>query len=100
MNFQKADDMHHGASKKIFQHAEELRSKLRPAEEKLWTELSNKKLDGYKFRRQHPLNMFIADFYCHQKKLVIEIDGGIHDVADQKEYDIGRTEELTQFGIR
>ena len=65
MNFEKADDMHHGASKKIFQHAEVLRSKLTPAEEKLWNELSNKKVDGYKFRKQHPLNMFIADFYCH-----------------------------------
>lgn len=54
------------------------------AEDILWKHLRNKKLNGLKFRRQHPLDIFIADFYCHEKKLVIELDGGIHDILEQK----------------
>ena len=100
MNPPGSDNMYYGASKEIFQRAEELRSKMTLAEEKLWTELSKKQLDGHKFRRQHPLHLFIADFYCHQRKLVIEIDGGVHEIPEQKEYDVGRSEELTRFGIK
>lgn len=52
-----------------------------------------------KFRRQHPINIFIVDFYCHEYKLVIEIDGEIHFESKVKEYDIRRTKELQKFGI-
>ncbi len=54
---------------------------------------------GLRFRSQHPIDIFIADFYCHPIKLVIEIDCGIHKSRDQKEYDIGRTAELNDWGI-
>ena len=78
----------------IFENAKELRKSMTEAEEILWKHLRNNKLNELKFRRQHPLDIFIADFYCHQKKLIIELDGGIHDTLDQKEYDEGRTFEL------
>ena len=55
-------------------------------------------IDGFTFRRQHPIDKFIADFYCHKAKLVIEVDGDIHEY--QKEYDIGRTDEMKQFGLK
>lgn len=93
------EDMFFEATPRIFEQARQLRLILTPAEEKLWNGISNQKL-GVKFRRQHPLNMYVADFYCHQLKLVIEVDGGIHNETGQREYDIGRAEELERFGIK
>ncbi len=63
-------------------------------------ELKGKKVLGLRFRPQHPIDIFIADFYCHPVKLVIEIDGGIHNSIEQKEYDIGREAELNEWGIK
>ena len=83
----------------IFENAKELRKSMTEAEEILWKHLRNNKLNGLKFRRQHPLDIFIADFYCHQRKLIIELDGGIHDTLEQKEYDEGRTFELEEKGF-
>lgn len=53
-----------------------------------------------RFRPQHPIDIFIADFYCHPLRLVIEVDGGIHKSKDQKEYDLNRTAELNYWGIK
>ena len=53
-----------------------------------------------RFRPQHPVDIFIADFYCHPVKLVIEVDGGIHKIRDQKEYDFGREGDLENWGIK
>jgi len=75
--------MHYGASNIIFQRAEELRKNSTKEEEIVWGFLCGNKL-GVKFRRQHPLSNYIADFYCHSLKLVIEIDGGIHLRSDIK----------------
>ncbi len=77
--------------------AKELRKNMTPAEKLLWNELRNRKVENCKFRRQHPIDIFIADFYCHEKKTVVEVDGEIHN--NQKEYDIGRTAEIESFGI-
>jgi very-short-patch-repair endonuclease len=52
----------------IFKNAKELRKSMNEAKEILWNHLRNYKLSGLKFRRQHPLDIFIADFYCNQKK--------------------------------
>jgi len=52
-----------------------------------------------KFRRQHPVDIFIVDFYCHEFKLAIEIDGDIHNNEEVLEYDLGRMAELNKFGI-
>jgi very-short-patch-repair endonuclease len=52
-----------------------------------------------KFRRQHPVSRFIVDFYCHEKRLVVEVDGSIHEVLEVKERDEGREEELKNLGL-
>ena len=89
--------MFYGASPKTFEFAKELRNNLTEAEAFLWARLRNKQL-GVRFRSQHPIDRFIADFYCHPSKLVVEVDGDIH--KKQKEYDINREAELDRFGIR
>ncbi|MBR8534091.1 endonuclease domain-containing protein [Carboxylicivirga sediminis] len=98
MSQENFDNLFYGASSVIRQFAKDIRTRMTPSEKILWSELRNKKLDGLKFRRQHPIEYYIADFYCHEKKLVIEIDGEIH--LYQKQYDIGRTAELERFGIQ
>ena len=69
------------------------------AEATLWRAVRNRNL-GYKFRRQHPIDRFIIDFYCAQAKLCIEIDGDTHQEADQQEYDAARTECLEILGYK
>jgi len=88
--------MFYGAKRGIHQHAEALRKNMTPAEQILWLRLNKSQL-GFRFKAQHPIDIFIADFYCHQFKLVVEIDGGIHE--QKKEYDEGRTAELEQLGL-
>ena len=70
------------------------------AEEALWTVLSGKKLSGYKFRRQHIIDEAIVDFVCITKKLVVEVDGGYHNAAEQQELDNARTEYLKTLGFK
>jgi len=53
-----------------------------------------------KFRRQHPISIYIADFYCHSKKLIIEIDGSIHTLPEVSRNDISRQKDLEDLGIR
>jgi very-short-patch-repair endonuclease len=91
--------MFYGASSLIFERAKSLRFNPTDAEKKISEGLRNKQLLGLKFRFQHPLSQFIADFYCHKIKLVIEIDGGIHLDEEQRQRDIGRTFELEKYGI-
>ena len=82
----------------VQQRARELRQEMTPAEKLLWSRLRNKQLNGLKFRRQHPLGPFIADFYCAARRLVMEIDGDIHDL--QPDRDTARTEQFEQYGYR
>ena len=91
--------MFYGAPPHIFKKARELRSSMTTSETVLWERLKKRQLNGYKFRRQHPIAEFIADFYCHSAKLVIEVDGGIHETKERKEYDIQRTGELNKLGV-
>ena len=91
--------MFYGASAKIFRIAEILRKNMTPAEFVLWEELKGNKLLRTKFRRQHPINQFIVDFYCHKCRLVIELDGSIHDLEEQKERDEGREAMLKDLGL-
>jgi imidazole glycerol-phosphate synthase subunit HisF len=93
------NDMHFGAIKPIFENAEYLRKNMTHEEKLLWGYIANNQL-GYKFRRQHPIWMYIADFYCHELKMVIEVDGGIHNRRDIKANDIIRENDLVDFGIR
>ena len=80
-----------------------LRQEMTKAEKILWEELRNEKL-GYKFRRQQPLVLgvynFIVDFYCPEKKLIIEADGGIHNKAEIREIDQFREDILKFAGYK
>jgi very-short-patch-repair endonuclease len=91
--------LHKHATGKLYEYARGMRKEPTIAEMFLWKFLRNRKLDGLKFRRQHPLDKFIADFYCHEKKLVVEVDGGIHNDKEVRESDEGRTYELKELGI-
>ena len=71
-----------------------LRADQTPTEAKLWEALRNRGLNGHKFRRQHPIGRYVADFYCPEAGLVIELDGEAHSVHDQAEYDKIRDTEL------
>ena len=89
--FYKADSL-------IFSNARELRSQLTPAEEIFWLRLKEQ-FPKYKFRRQHPISIYIADFYCHKIKLVIEIDGSIHDSEEAKLNDKKRQQDLEDLNL-
>ncbi len=81
------------------ENARRMRKEPTPTEEVLWQALRNRKLGGYKFRRQQPFEGFIIDFYCDEAKLGIEIDGEIHLDASQKQYDKEREEYIREFGV-
>ncbi len=98
MSQENFDNLYYGASSVVIKFAKDLRTTLTPSEKALWFEIRNRKLKGFKFRRQHPIDCFIADFYCHEKRLIIEIDGEIHKF--QKQYDINRTAEMQRYGIQ
>jgi very-short-patch-repair endonuclease len=94
------DHLHKGAKPALFEYARLNKQTQTPAETLLWQHLRNRRLKGHKFRRQHPISDFIADFYCAEQKLIIELDGGYHDEPDQQQYDEGRTCELKDIGIK
>ena len=91
-------------SKEIFrqtlvERAREMRGHLTAAELKLWNHLRGEQILGLRFRRQHRLGSYIADFYCHAAKLVVEVDGDSHD--ERQEYDEKRTYWMSQHtGVR
>ena len=93
------NDMHYGSDRFAFENAKELRNKMTDAESILWESLRNNQFLGLKFRRQHPVSRFIVDFYCHKYKLVVELDGNIHDLPDVKINDKNREDELKEFGL-
>jgi very-short-patch-repair endonuclease len=93
--------------KEIKKNARELRKNLTESEQILWEHLRNRKLNGYKILRQHPviykadfkaLHYFVADFYCHSQKAAIELDGPVHE--ENKEYDEFRDTAMKLKGIR
>ncbi len=88
------ESMWKGATPQIFSNAKQLRENMTNAESILWEKLKNNRFHGLKFRCQHPIHKYIADFYCHKLKLIIEIDGGYHLTKNQDEYDNERTENL------
>ena len=92
--------MFYNAKPHIFEKAKMLRTNMTEAEQKLWAKLRGKKVLGLRSRPQNLIDIFIADFYCHVIKLVIEIDGGIHQSKSQKEYDFGREGELENWGLK
>jgi len=94
------ENLFKGANPSLFENAHQLRLVDKTeAEEKLWQCLRNRKIENCKFRRQHPIGKFVADFYCHEKKLVVEVDGGYHNEQEQKEHDEARTQIINEYGI-
>jgi very-short-patch-repair endonuclease len=93
----KTGGMFEGASHLIFENAKVLRGNMTPSEMNLWMHL-RKGINGYKFRRQHPIGIFIADFYCHKAKLIVEVDGSIHNKEAVKKADEERQKELERWG--
>ena len=78
-----------GASwlKENLEKAKELRKNMTPQERKLWNILRNHQFYGYEIRRQYPIDKYIVDFICRNKKIIIEIDGGQHNEKEALEYD-------------
>lgn len=77
--------------------ARDLRSNQTPDERHLWKHLSQRQRLGFKFRRQHVIDRFIVDFYCAESALVIELDGGIHCLTEER--DAARQEYLESLGL-
>lgn len=80
--------------------AKEMRNQPTEAEKMLWNVLSNKGFDGFKFRRQHIIGKYIVDFVCLEKRIIIEVDGSIHNLPEQIEHDKQRTEWLESKGFK
>jgi very-short-patch-repair endonuclease len=83
-----------------FARARELRDNPTPAERYAWTLLRNRGMLGLKFRRQHVLHGFIVDFYCYSERIVIELEGDVHDTQAQRDYDQARAGFLEAAGYR
>jgi very-short-patch-repair endonuclease len=91
--------MYHGANANSQSKASDLRKRRTKAELILWESLKTEKVLNCKFRQQHPIVQFIVDFYSHSIKLVIEVDGDVHNSEETKEYDENRTIFLNDLGI-
>ena len=93
------DHLHHCANPVTHQYARENRHSPTEAEKILWTLLRDRRFQGKKFRRQHTISSFILDFYCHERKLAIELDGNYHTDVVVKDHDRTRTALLNEVGI-
>jgi very-short-patch-repair endonuclease len=91
--------MHFNATFTTKSNAKNLSRPLTPAENRFWQYVRSRKMEGYKFRRQHPIGKFIVDFYCHRLRLVVEIDGSIHELNHIKKYDLEREARLKELGL-
>jgi very-short-patch-repair endonuclease len=92
--------IYYGAKPQGLRLAGDLRHNMTPAEKLLWKHLRNRKMEGYRFRRQHPIEEFIVDFFCYDANLAIELDGGSHLDASQIERDEERTKILNSHGLK
>jgi cyclase len=92
-------NMFYGAGHLIFERAKKLRNNVTPTEMILWGRLKEY-FPNLKFRRQHPVSLYIVDLYCHTEKLVIEIDGSIHDLEEVKISDEIRQKDLEYLGLK
>ena len=84
----------------IVHAARENRRQLTPAERRLWNAIRDRQLAGLRFRIQHPFERFVLDFFCVEHMLCLEVDGGIHNTADQQLIDQERTLRLNEIGVR
>lgn len=82
------------------ERARTLRRNQTAAERTLWRALRGKRLDGHRFRRQHPMGRYVVDFICLEKKLIVEVDGGQHGEDKQQHHDRERDAWLEAAGYR
>ena len=94
------NSMFYGALPIHFELAKKLRNNQTEAELYLWDNLQRLTYLNIRFKRQHPVLYFIADFYCHKAKIIIEVDGGYHDIPEQYLYDRNRENELNELGLK
>ena len=87
-------------NRKLKQASRDLRNNMTEAEKKLWYRIKSKQINNLNFNRQKIIGNYIADFYCHQLKIVIEIDGGQHYMKDGLERDKARDEHIASLGIK
>jgi len=85
-------------SPKIKSNSRALRKNMTDVERMLWAKIRNRQLQGFRFRRQHPIGRYIVDFVCLELKLIIELDGGQH--IDQQQYDTNRSQWLQTNGFK
>ena len=88
----------HKVTAYLLRNARHLRKRGTDAEQRLWRQLRNRQINGYKFRRQVPIGNYIVDFLCKEKRLIVELDGSQHNL--RKEYDQQRTEFFISQGYR
>ena len=93
------ENMFYGSSPIIFANARKLRNELTDSEVIFWL-LLKQHFPNYRFKRQHPVSQYIADFYCHKLKLIIEIDGGIHLSDEVRNNDKLRDEFMQSLGLK
>lgn len=93
-----SNDMFYGASKEVFQKAEQLKNHFSPSERLLWDYLKDGKL-GAEFKRRHPASAYVLDFYCHEFKIVVEIEGSFHYLEDKKANDPAREKAIADMGL-
>ena len=89
-----------GTTQELDEAAREMRKRPTAAEDALWQKLRRGTLDGYHFRRQHAIGRFVFDLYCPERKLIVEVDGPVHDQEEQRMRDEWRTRTLEQAGYR
>ncbi len=98
LDYLKIEGMFAGATADVRRFAIQLRANTTESEDKLWGYLKTKP-KNFKFRRQHPFNLYVLDFYCHKLRLAIEVDGGYHFTRQQQEKDRDRTLEISKYKV-
>ncbi len=93
-------NMFYGAPPILFELAKQLRDNQTKAEMFLWEHFGHFEIPNVRIKRQHPILYFIADFYCHKARLIIEVDGGYHNTPEQYQYDSSRDAELENLGLK
>ncbi len=94
------ENLHNNSKGSTYENAKFLREFKTKAEDKLWQNLRNRQLNNLKFRRQHPFGEYVLDFYCHEIKLCVEVDGNIHNEKEIIENDNERTRSLNENDIK
>jgi len=100
LSVQEDYSIYFGAGPELLRLVGDLRKSMTLAEKILWERLRNRHINGFRFRRQHPINDFIIDFFCYDEMLVVEVDGSVHEEASRKEWDEQRTMILKRLGIK